>query len=77
MAPTCQCQIAYSKAPPFRTEVATCLVASDPRGAMSIGAPSYPKPCYKRRSWPSQCPRGRVISFQLKTVNHDDILLVS
>lgn len=43
MAPTCQCQIAYGKAPPFRTEVAPCLVASDPRGAMSTGAPSYPQ----------------------------------
>lgn len=43
MAPTCQCQIAYSKAPPFRTEVAPCLVASDPRGAMMTGGAILPQ----------------------------------
>ncbi len=43
MEPTCQCQIAYSKVPPFRTEVATCLVASDPRGAMMTGGAILPQ----------------------------------
>lgn len=50
MAPTCQCQIASCKAPPFRTEVTPCLVASDPRGARFTVAPSHPSTLYKRMS---------------------------